>query len=206
MASAFKYWPYFPLLVASSACSMWPFEQTARLCADPNGEFHECPSGMAVEQNSIISSKTATLSRHFVLINEYTQQIAQELKTDLPIYGLDGAIVVTPFVYRNSPIEQAEELGQDLANYLSNDLRDLGIVTSDTSLVPLFYRTEQGAIEFSALQQDVFDDLDSAYVLAGNLLRTHQGIMINSKIIELKSGKLIASNAKLLPNLLLNNL
>jgi TolB-like protein len=185
---------------------MWPFEQTARLCADQNGEFHECPTVAPEDINNVIRASSSTLSKHFVLVNEYTQQIAQELKTDLPMYGLEGAVLVTPFVSRHATIEQADALGHDIADYLSNDLRDLGIVTSDVSLANLMYRTEQGGIEFSEAQQELFDELGSDYLLAGNLLKTSQGIMINAKIIELKSGKLLASSAKLLPNIVINRL
>jgi TolB-like protein len=153
------------------------------------------------QQTSLFSSNL-----NFVQLNDYTQQIAMELKSDMPFLGLHGSIIVTPFVKTNGVIEEAGNLGHDLAEYLSHDLRDLGVSTSDQSLGADLYRTENGGIEFSVEQQELFLESNASYVLSGNMRQTSSGLMISSKIIELKSGVLVASNAKLLPNIIFNGL
>ncbi len=82
-----------------------------------------------------------------------------------------------PFIYSNGLINEAETLSQDLAEYLTNDLRDLGVATSDQSLAGYLYKTEQGYIEFSAEQQEAFSELNASYVLAGNIRKINSGLM-----------------------------
>jgi hypothetical protein len=48
---------------------------------------------------------------------------------------------VLPFIYSNGLINEAETLSQDLAEYLTNDLRDLGVAKSDQSLAGYLYPT-----------------------------------------------------------------
>lgn len=201
-----KHWRLLPVFLVLSACSIFELEQTSRLCADENGNFTTCKDMLVIKQEFKQHPSLFVSDLNFVQLSDYTQQIALELKNHMPIMGLNGSIIVTPFVKTNGLIEEADDLGTDLAEYLSNDLRGLGVSTSDRSLNTYLYRTENGGIEFSAEQQQAFLDLNASYVLAGNMRQTSSGLMINTKIIELKSGRLMASSTKLLPNLMVNNL
>lgn len=201
-----KIWLLIPVFIALSACSLFESEQTSRLCADDNGNFTTCRDMLVIKQEFKQHASLFASDLNFVQLSDYTQQIALELKNHMPIMGLDGSVIVTPFVKNNGLIEEADDLGYDLAEYVSHDLRGLGVSTSDHSLNTYLYRTENGAIEFSLEQQEVFQELNASYVLAGNMRQTSSGLMVNAKIIELKSGRLMASSAKLLPNLVMNNI
>jgi TolB-like protein len=203
-----KHWLLVPVAMALSACSMFEFEseQTSRLCADDNGNFYTC-TDMRIDKGEIKQhSSSFKTDLHFVQLSEYTQQIAFDLKNDMSILELNGSIIVTPFVSNNGLIEEADSLGLDLADYLSNDLRDIGVPTSEQSLAGYLYRTENGYIEFSSEQHDALSDLNASYILTGHIRKTNGGLMLSTKIIELKNGKLIASSTKLLPNLMVNSL
>jgi TolB-like protein len=82
-----------------------------------------------------------------------------------------------PFIYSNGLINEAETLSQDLAEYLTNDLRDLGVAKSDQSLAGYLYKTQQGYIEFSVEQQEAFSELNASYVLVGNIRKINSGLM-----------------------------
>jgi TolB-like protein len=201
-----KYWSLIIVFLTLPACTFFEPNQTLKLCADDNGNFTSCTGLLIENQKSKQHPSLFTSDIHFVLLGEYTQQIAIDLKNDIPISGLNGSVIVLPFIYSNGLINEAETLRQDLAEYLTNDLRDLGVATSDQSLAGYLYKTEQGYIEFSAEQQEAFSELNASYVLAGNIRKINSGLMLKTKIIELKSGRLVASNTKLLPNLVVKSL
>jgi hypothetical protein len=62
--------------MALSACSVFEFEQTSRLCVDDNGDFDECANISLEKQNMQHDSSLFKSGLHFVTLNEYTQQIA----------------------------------------------------------------------------------------------------------------------------------
>lgn len=143
---------------------------------------------------------------HFVQLGDYTKQIALELKNDLPINGLHGSVIVTPFVSIKGLTKGVNDLGQNVAEFLTDDLGNLGVSTSDKSLARYLNRSKQGEIEFSAQQNKQLSDLNAAYVLAGKISRISSGLKFHTKILELKSGKLVASSVKVLPNSVVNSL
>ena len=200
-----KYWPFIPVFMALSACSIFEFEQTSSLCVDDNDNFDECTNIRLKKWDMQQDSSLFKSGLHFVTLNEYTQQIALELKSDMPILGLDGSVIVIPFVTKNGLMEGDDTLGHYLADYLTNDLGDLGVSTSEGSLAGHLYVTEQGHIEFSAEQQEVFSELNVSYVLTGNIREIRSGLMLSTRIVELKNGKLVASSTKVLPNIVINN-
>ena len=200
-----KYWFLISVFMALSACSVFEFEQTSRLCVDDNGNFDECANIRLKKQDMQQDSSLFKSGLHFVTLNEYTQQIALELKSDMPILGLNGSVIVLPFVAKNGLMGGDDILGHDLADYLTNDLSDLGVSTSEGSLGGYLYLTEQGHIEFSAEQQAVFSELNVSYVLTGYIRKTHSGLMLSTRIVELKNGKLVASSNKMLPNIVINS-
>lgn len=225
-----KHWTVLTIFVAFSGCSIFEAEPQTRLCTDENGDFYPCKPMSLVQPASVVqpSSKKVDMApqldqspvveqqpsrpsaalyssdQHFVQLRDYTQQIAMELRSNMPSEGLQGSVIVTPFVESNRLIEDADNLGHDLADYLSHDLRNLGVDTSDRGLTAYLYRTERGGFEFSADQQLSLAELDASYVLAGSLRKTSTGLMVSAKVIELKSGKLLASSTKFLPNLVFN--
>ena len=67
------------------------------------------------------------------------------------------------------------------------------------------YVTELEHIEFSAEQQEVFSEFNVSYVLTGYIRKIHSGLMLSIKIVELKSGKLVAFSNKVLPNVVINS-
>ncbi|AEP30361.1 FlgO family outer membrane protein [Brumicola nitratireducens] len=183
---------------------MFEADQSRRLCADDNGNFNTCQE---LPQNVINQTEnpSATPSIHFVQLNEYTQQLARELKADLPIQGLNSAILVRPFEYGGQTNKQSSALSEQLAEYLAGDLRDLGIITSDISLNNNLYRTEAGEIEYSDEQHASLEEFGTGYVMVGKMMKNQHGIILSVKVVELKNGRLVASGNKFLPNMILKN-
>lgn len=199
---------YFYLTVGVftlTACSTFDFKPTQRLCADENGNFYSCVDLQLQNQDKQSPVNVYDTKIHFVSISEYTQQLAMQLKMDLPKSGLEGAIVVTPFTYQNETIDEVNRLKQNLTDYLVNDLRNLGVVTTDQSVNKQLVRTDDGEIEFSLKQLQMLQSFDASYVLTGKILRSANGVILNSSILELKSGKLIASGMKMVPNIIVND-
>jgi len=54
-----------------------------------------------------------------VQLSEYTQKMAMELKSDMPILGLHGSVIVIPFVSKKGLMEGDDNLGHELADYLT---------------------------------------------------------------------------------------
>lgn len=76
--------------------------------------------------------------------------------------------------------------------------------TSEGILNEYLYTTDEGNIEFSAEQQEIFSEFNDSYVLTGNIRKISSGLMLNTKITELKNGRLVASSAKLVRNIVVN--
>ena len=193
----------------TSACSSFSVHKPdTRLCATEKGQFYECQDLLLSEKNQILSdvSDAYNPKRHFVGLNEYTQQMAMGLKDDLYNKKLKGDIAVASFVSRDDSLRTSNPLGNELAEYFINDLANLGLPVSDINVTGTIDVEPAGSFAFSRSQNDVIRNTNIAYVLTGTMLRTSSGVMVNARLIELKSKQVVASSGKLFPPMLVNDL
>ncbi|MGS2720619.1 FlgO family outer membrane protein [Paraglaciecola aestuariivivens] len=183
---------------------MFEFETSGRICADDEGNFSACVDEPLKRQNTQqVDLSPAGSAQHFVQINDYTKQLALELKSNMSGLSLTGSIIVLPFAYSGSNTADFSQLENDLAFGMQNDLTDFGIITADSSLAEYFQQAGSKQIEFSNEQQKVMNKFNVSYVLIGNISPRSNGLALNARVLELKSGKVIASGTKLLPSHLL---
>lgn len=188
-------------------------DNATRLCAKDNGDFYECED--IIISNSINTNETPNEADqsylfnskvNFQLLSEYTEQMAINLKSDVKYMNIDQPIVVASFVTFNNNLKTTTELGNQLTEYFMNDLQAIGLPVSDHKLTAGLQVTPQGDFSLSRNIEELNPDLEIGYVLTGTLIKNQRGIVVNVRLINREQNKVVASNSKLLPNLLIQNI
>jgi len=191
------------LIAMLSACSLFQQQQSAeRLCADDNGEFYPCIDMPLTAKAAPADPAMFKPSIHFKALNDYTQQMAMDLKKDLQNIHMKGPIAVASFVYHDKTLRQTNQVGNDISEFFINDLQKLGIPVSEHNLAEYFERTDKGDFVLSRQQTEILENSDAAYVLTGTMMKVGHGLMINARIIDLDNKHIVATSSKVLPPLL----
>jgi TolB-like protein len=184
------------LLIAGCSTS----EETVRLCADDEGDFHPCADIEMSEAKSQIeidpTSPDFQSTRSFQTLNEYTEQMVHQLSKKLSGHEINKLIMVPPFVAL-SPFESSNDyLSVDIAEAFIVDMQCAGFPTAELIVANI---SDDYEADYLTYLDESIDNSDVGYVVKGSMRKTVNGIMIYAKVIDLKSKKVIASTNKLLP-------
>lgn len=190
------------------ACSNLQLFQSAdtRLCADDDGNFHSCED--FVIHNKVIEPNSNLFSAdlHFNRLGEYTEQMAANLQNDVRGMQIDQPIVVTSFVHLDSTLQTTNTLGIQLAEYFINDLQQIGLPVADHKLMGVLDINDKGDFAFSRDMGQFYNEVNIGYVLTGTMIKNSRGIVVNARLINFTTNKVVASSSKFLPNIVVNNL
>lgn len=194
-----------------SSCSMLDSftSSSSRMCARDNGEFYECKD-FELKKSNVARSKISTSDNsfnsniNFPLLSDYTEQMSMEMKKNVRGVIIDKVIAVSSFVYLDENLQSTNELGNQLAEYFLTDLQKIGLPMADHKVTAYLDVSYEGDFTLSRDIDELNPDLEIGYVLAGTMIPNKQGIVINARIINKESGRVIASTSKLLPNIVVN--
>jgi TolB-like protein len=214
------------LITALSACSTLQFLQginplssltseteqhtlssnSTKLCADDDGIFSSCED-MQVE-NTISESKPnlSSTGLHFNRLGEYTEQMAADLQRDVRGMQVDQFIVVASFVNLDSTLQTTNTLGIQLAEYFINDLQSIGLPVADHKLMGVLDVNDRGDFVFSRDMGQLYNTVNIGYVLSGTMFKNSRGLVINARLINYTTNKVVASASKFLPNIVVDDL
>ena len=184
---------------------MTPSPDSARLCANDDGDFYECNDMLISIKNISYDSTLFVSNVHFQLLSDYTEQMAMALKKDTRTKDIEDSIVVASFVYLDDNLKTTSPLGNQLAEYFINDLQEIGLPVSDHKLTAGLNVTSQGDFSLSRNIEELNPELEIGYVLTGTMIKNERGMVVNVRLIHRESNRVFASTSKLLPNLLIND-
>lgn len=193
-----------------SGCMSLPTEladNAIKYCADDSGEFFECKDVTMDKNLNAPESKSTLFSTqyNFQFLSEYTEQLAYDLKRSLQEKQIDRNIVVTTFVFLDRSLRNTDVIGQQVAELLTTDLQNNNLPVIDLNLTGFIDINEQGEFSLSQNDSDINNQLEIGYVCTGTLIENKQGLLINAKIIDRMTNRVVASANKILPRAILDN-
>jgi len=175
-----------------------------RLCARDNGEFYTCDDVAPSMSQTVKNTTLFDTKLHFGLLSEYTEQMTADLEKNLTKVDIDKSIVVAPFIYFDSSNQKTSILGNQLAEYFINDLQEIGLPVTDQKLSGKLLVNSDGGFALSRSQQQL--NINVGYALTGTMIRNERGIIVNVRLINFITKRVVASTSKLLPNFVINHI
>jgi TolB-like protein len=172
-----------------------------RLCANDDGTFYTCQD-MLVE-NRVVKSHSSLFSTdlHFNRLAEYTEQMAADLHRDVRGMQVVQPIVVASFVHLDSSLQNTDSLGIQLAESFINELQQIGLPVADHKLMGVLDVNDKGDFAFSRNMGQFYNDVNIGYVLTGTMIKNSKGLVVNARLINFTTNKVVASSSKFLPNI-----
>lgn len=194
------------VLASLGACETTYVSNNAKYCLDDRGTYIECGLIDTKEDKSVYDngqtvgreSKLFIPEDHFVLVKDYAQQVAFDLYNKLSTDRL-GAIAVTSYVQFDSTLDTTNALGNQMAEFLMTEMQNLGMPMADHKLTGKIRVNPDGDSVFSRDLSQLKHTQDIMYVLSGTMVVNSNGVVLNSRIVNLESNRIVASNSKLIP-------
>lgn len=131
-------------------------------------------------------------------LNWLVARMAEQLLEKKPLATLSEPIAVASFVDLDT-LQDTHWVGQQLQESFIYELNRRGEVVVDFKLTGSIKVTEQGDFVLSRHYRDLAGKLPISRILVGTLSRNSQGVLVNARIIDLRT-KLVQSSAQsLLP-------
>ncbi len=184
----------FLSVILATACS--GIDDSTHLCADDNGDFHQCTDIETVVESKEKKSKDFQSERSFQTLSEYTEQMVYQLNKKVSDRNFERTIIVPPFTSLSAISSSNPHLAIDLAEAFIIDMQNIGLPTAE--LLVANTSTDYQADYLIYLEESSASD-DIGYIVKGTMRETKNGVMIYARIIEIDSRKVIASTSKLLP-------
>lgn len=174
-----------------------------RLCANDEGEFYTC-NDLPLTQTNVVQhgepdGSLFSTPLHFQLLSDYTEQMAADLKQDLAGTVIKDTIVVASFVYLDATLRSTSHLGNQLAEFLINDLQGIGLPVSDQRLSKKIVINAAGDFALSRDMVSLELGRDIGYVLVGTMLENDKGLVLNARLVSTRTKKVAAATSRLLP-------
>lgn len=206
---------YLALLPASllSGCSFNDVPEEY-ICFSDDGEIVDCREQTQNIQpttpTSIYSPEKADADSifksnvNFVLLSEYVEQMAIDLRKNYNAKGNDS-VAVTSFVPFDSSLQNSTVLGNQISEYFINELQNVGIPVSDHKVMGEIKVAPNGDFAMSRQLYELRRTMNVGYVLTGTLIENARGIIVNARIVSLNSNRVVATSSSLIPNLVWEN-
>lgn len=197
-------------LAIISGCANLPSklsDKTIKYCANDSGEFFECKEIIIDDKMTVKKSKSSLFfsQYNFQFINEYTEQLAYDLKNSLKGKTIERNIVVTTFVFLDNSLKNTDIIGRQVAELLTTDLQNINLPVSDLNLTGYVDINQNGEFSLSQDSNEINPDIDIGYICTGTLIENKQGLLINAKIIDRMTNRVIASANKILPRAIIES-
>jgi TolB-like protein len=153
-------------------------------------QFQANTSGSGEEDNNNIPSKT---------INDYARGIMQDLVANLQYVNASTPMAVTSFVFLGGDYASSGLLGKQLAESFVHESHKYGIPIIDFKTTDFVRVTADGDFVLSRDYLELSANLPVEYVLTGTLVRHPGGVLVNARIVGIKSKAVVASAQGFLP-------
>ena len=139
-------------------------------------------------------------------LRTYLHELVVKLTDNMRDLTTENTLAVTSFVYLNSDLQSADLLGQHMAEHLGSLFHEFGANVIDVKTLDFVRVTEFGDFSFSRDFTELRHDLPIDYVLGGTLVNTGNGMVIHSKVIDIKTKQVTASASIQVPSHLVEEL
>lgn len=145
----------------------------------------------------------AQQGKHFARIKDYAEQLSMDLLETIQPGQVRGPIAVTSFVNFDQTLNSTDPLGNQLAESMLHELRQLGLPLVDFKSTDYVKVTSQGDLAFSREAREIAKRQHINYVLSGTMIKNARGVVVQARLVQLGSNQVKASAKSFIPNMLL---
>ena len=194
--------------------------QYKELCyLDVDGYYQNCDSSISnygsdtgsssisygSQQYAVTEQDPNIEGQHFKLLDEYAEQLAADLASG--VHGpVRAGIAVASFVYLDSELKTTSVLGNQFSESLIHELQRYNLPMVDTKVSRRLKVTNSGDFIFSRASHELTRKQNYGYVLSGTMLKEARGILIQSRIINIRNKQVLTTATKFIPNLVAGSL
>lgn len=157
-------------------------------------------------QDNVNGNQFTPLKHHKTLAN-YVEQMALDLVDTLEFESDTNAninIAVTTLVDLDSSLTKSNQLGNQISETLIHQLQKFGYGVVDFKTTQTIDVNSRGDFAFSRDIEKLSEDQMASHVLAGTLIYRHDAVVVNTRVINAHTKKIVASSRKLIPIYVLN--
>ncbi len=162
------------------------------------------------EQNQLKMMLTVNqftpLQHHKTLAN-YVEQMALDLVDTLEFESDTDTninIAVTTLVDLDSSLTKSNQLGNQISETLIHQLQKFGYGVVDFKTTQTIDVNSRGDFAFSRDIEKLSEEQMASHVLAGTLIYRNDAVVVNTRVINAHTKKIVASSRKLIPIYVLN--
>lgn len=154
-------------------------------------------------QNEYDSSKQFIPGKHHKTLANYVEQMALDLVDTLESENDEDTpninIAVTTLVDLDASLNNSNQLGNQISETLIHQLQKFGYSVVDFKTTDTIDVNNRGDFAFSRDIAKLSEDQMASHVLAGTLIYRHNGVIVNTRVINVKTKQIAASSRKLIP-------
>lgn len=133
------------------------------------------------------------------MISDYTERLANELVKNLGKQTLDSPVAIVAFVNHDATLQTTNSLGRILSENLISEMNEFGIPVLDLHLLEGFISNGSDEFVFSRDPDEFFHGNELKYVLTGVLVENARGVVVNARIMEFSTKKVLSTASVLIP-------
>ena len=134
-----------------------------------------------------------------VMLGEYIEQLSMELISNLKPSNTVPLVGVTSIVEVSSNLSTITPLSNVITEEFISELQHKSIAVVDYKITNSITVSPYGEFVFFRNSVEELSEEKINHVLAGTLTYTKQGIIVNARVVEFESKKVISSAKKLIP-------
>ena len=143
------------------------------------------------------SSRINTINDY--LLDEYVEQLAMKLMSNLDAQPDRVRLAVTSFVDLDGSLQTASRLGNQVAESMLTEVQAFGLNVVDHKVMPTLRIDNSGDYSYSRDVKQLNTQGMINAVLSGTLLYKENGVVVNSRITSLEDQRILASAKYLIP-------
>ena len=145
--------------------------------------------------------------QHHKTLSNYVEQMALDLVDTLEFESDTDTninIAVTTLVDLDSSLTKSNQLGNQISETLIHQLQKFGYGVVDFKTTQTIDVNSRGDFAFSRDIEKLSEEQMASHVLAGTLIYRRDAVVVNTRVINAHTKKIVASSRKLIPIYVLN--
>jgi len=154
---------------------------------------------MFQSNNAMMNATRPTTSPSSRNINHYVRRLMQDMAQNLEYVNASTPLGVSSFVFLDDNYNNSSLLGNQIAESFMHELHTFGVPVIDFKTTSFMRVTEGGDYVFSRDYLELNPDQNFNYVLAGTLVHHRGGVLVNARIVGLKSKAVVGTAQGFIP-------
>lgn len=140
------------------------------------------------------------------LLGDYAEQMTMKLVENMRYVKVNTPIAVASFVQLDGSLTQTNILGNQLAESFITELQAFGIQVIDYKTTNTIHVGRAGDFVFSRDLNELDQNPNVKYVLSGTMTHNDRGVILNVRMVDLRTKIIVASSKGFVPQFVVESL